>query len=236
MQLNYSLVENLLTERPDDYSAQTHSLGSVGREALISRILSKGTLLTRTDVLAVLNGLEEAVVDTLLEGYTITAPLFNTSFSISGVFEGATDSFDPNRHRLNINLTKGTLLRDVEKRIKLEKIHSTAAQPQIQEVKDSVSGTVNEKLTTGGVVELRGYSLKIKGDNPACGLWFVAENGEETKATVFINNKPSNVIAMIPALAAGSYRVKIVTQYNGSGKGLKTPKHGVYSISLVVVS
>ena len=34
MILEYSLVENQLTERPDDYSAQTHSKGSVGNGTL----------------------------------------------------------------------------------------------------------------------------------------------------------------------------------------------------------
>jgi hypothetical protein len=103
-------------------------------------------------------------------------------------------------------------------------------------VKDSVSGTVNEKLSANGVVELRGYNLRIDGDDAVCGLWFVAEGGAQTKATVLIENKPSRIIAMIPALTAGKYQVKVVTQYNGSGKGLKTPKQVVYPKSLTVGS
>ncbi len=234
--LKYSSVENRLTERPDDYSAQTHSTASLDKEAIINRILSKGTLLTRTDILAVFNGLEEAVVDALLEGNLITLPLFNTSFSISGVFESPMDSFDPNRHKLNINLTKGTLLRDAEKQVKLEKTNTSTPLPNIQEVKDSVSDTVNERLTAGGVVELRGYNLKIEGEDPSCGLWFVAEGGAETKATVLIENKPARIIAMIPALAAGNYQVKVVSQFTGSAKVLKTPKQFIYPKNLTVGS
>jgi hypothetical protein len=106
--------------------------------------------------------------------------------------------------------------------------------PQIQEVKDSVSGAVNDRLTAGGVVEVRGYNLKIDGDDPSCGLWFVAEGGQETQATVIIENKPSKILAMIPALAAGSYQMKVVTQYANGVKFLKTPKIFVYPKSLSV--
>ena len=232
--LKYSLVENLLTDRPDDYSAQTHSMTSLDKEAIITRMLQRGNLLTRTDILAVLNGFEETVTDALLEGNNLTLPLFNTSFSISGVFESPLDIFDGNRHKLNINLTKGVLLRNAESKVKFEKTTAPVPLPQIQEVKDSLSGTVNERLTAGGVIEVRGYNLKIEGSRPECGLWFVAENGAEVKSGVVIENKPARVIAMIPALASGNYQVKVVTQYSGGGRLIVLPKQFVYPKRLVV--
>ena len=232
--LKYSLTENLLTERPDDYSAQTCAMASLDKEAIIARMLNRGTLLTRTDILAVLNSLEETVTDALLDGNNVNLPLFNTSFSISGVFESPQDSFDGNRHKLNINLTKGVMLRDAERNVKFEKTNTAAPLPQIQEVKDSLSGAVNERLTPNGVVEVRGYNLRIEGDDAVCGLWFIAENGAETKAEVIIENKPSRILAMIPALTAGSYQVKVVTQYSGGGKFLKTPRTFVYPRTLTV--
>ena len=234
--LKYSLSENLLTDRPDDYSAQTHATESLDKEAIIARILKRGTTLTKTDVLAVFNGIEEVIADALLEGNTINLPLFNTSFSISGVFESPLDGFDGNRHKLNINLTKGVLLREAEKSVKFEKTSTTIPLPQIQEVKDSISGAVNETLTPNGVVEVRGYNLKIEGDDPACGLWFVAANGTETKAVTFIENKPSRIIAMIPALAHGNYQVKVVSQYSNGIKLLRTPKLFIYPKTLTVGS
>jgi hypothetical protein len=234
--LKYSLLENLLTERPDDYSAQTHSVASLDKEAIITRMLNRGTLLTRTDILAVLNGFEETVAAAILDGNSVNLPLFNTAFSISGVFETPLDTFDGNRHKLNINLTKGILLRDVERKVKFEKTTNPTPLPQIQELRDSVSGTVNEKLTANGVVELRGYNLKITGDLPVCGLWFVSDSGAETKAEVIIENKPSKIIAMIPALSNGNYQVKVVTQFAGSGILLKTPKMFIYPKNLSVLN
>jgi hypothetical protein len=236
MALNYGLSENKLTERPDDWSAITYPVASLDKEAVITRILSKGTTLTRTDVLAVLNALEEVVAEGSEQGYVFNLPLFNTSFSISGVFDSPLDSFDPSRHKLNINLTKGVRLREAEKRVKLEKTNIATPLPQIQEVKDSVSGTVNECLTARGVVEVRGYNLKIEGDDPSCGLWFVNQDGTETKAEVIIENKPTRILAMIPDLSVGTgtFQVKVVSQFSGGGRLLLTPKVFMYPKSLQV--
>jgi hypothetical protein len=224
----------MLTEHEDDYAAHTHPSASLDIEAVISRMLQRGTLLTRTDILAVWNNLCETIKDIHLEGNTVNLPLFNTSFSISGVFDSPLDVFDPNRHKLNINVTKGAILRDAEKNIHVEKTNVPSPNPQIQEVKDSISGTVNERFTSGGVVEIRGYNLRIDGDNPKCGLWFIDDNGNEIKAETIIENKPSRILAMIPNLTVSNYQVKVVTQYKGSGTLLKEPKTFVYQKKIQV--
>jgi hypothetical protein len=43
MNLKYSLAENLLTEREDDYSVQVHAAASLDIEAVIKRMLQRGT-------------------------------------------------------------------------------------------------------------------------------------------------------------------------------------------------
>ena len=232
MSLKYCLVENLLTERPDDYSAQVHGSISYDNAAIVARMLNRGNLLTKVDIDAVLEAYTSEVEMIHDEGGHINTPLINTSSSISGVFDGPLDNFDPNRHKYNINVTKGTRLRAVEKRQKLEKTNTVVPQPNIQEVKDTISGKINEELTPNGVVELRGYSLKISGDE-RCGLWFIPAQGEAIKATIFVDNKPSTVIAIIPALAVGNYNIRIVTQHTG-GKELKEPKSVIFPKTLTV--
>ena len=225
--LKYSLNENQLTDRQDDYSAITHATNSFDMEAIITRILASGTLVTRTDVVAVMNNFQEAVVSIINEGGMINTPLFNTSFSISGVFESPLDMFDTTRHKLNINLAKGVLLRNIEKMIRIEKTNTVTPAPQVQEVRDSLSATVNERLTPKGVIEIYGYNLKIAGDDSDSGLWFVHSTGREERAEVMINNKPSQIIAIIPNLEPGEWQIKIVTQYTG-GALLKKPRAYTY--------
>ena len=236
MNPSYYIVENQMTE-PSSWTAIPAAIASLDKEALISEIINRGSTLTRTDILAVLNATEEVVVKASLNGMTVNLPLFNTMFSISGIFDGTGDFFDENRHKFNINLVKGVLLRDAEKKSKLNKIQPPAEPTRIRELKDSVSQKVNECLTARGIVEIRGYNIKIEGDDPDCGLWFVPENGTQTKAKVIVENKPSKVYAMIPDIdpANGAYQVKIVTQYTCGGIWLKTPRIFVYPKKLTVV-
>jgi hypothetical protein len=232
--LNYSLHENLLTERTDDYSAQTHASAVYTREQFIELMLQRGTLVTKTDIVAVLNNIEETAKYIIENGGQLNLPLFNTSFSISGVFESILDSFDPNRHKLHVNIHNGTLLRDAEKTIKPTKVNAPVPQPQILEVKDSVSGQVDTVLTSGGAVEINGINIKIAGDSQEVGLFFVNGSGVETKAITIIQNKPAGIIALIPTLEAGKYHIKIATQFSGH-KDLKEPKITIYGKALGVL-
>ncbi|MDR0375268.1 MAG: DUF4469 domain-containing protein [Treponema sp.] len=47
-------------------------------------------------------------------------------------------------------------------------------------------------------------------------------------------NNPSEIIAVIPPLSAGAYRVKIVTQFSSSGKYLKNPHTFTFEKDLTV--
>ena len=60
--LKYYLTDNPLTERPDDQMAQTIVDRTYEKEAIITEILLRGNLVTKTDTLAVLNVLEEIIV------------------------------------------------------------------------------------------------------------------------------------------------------------------------------
>ena len=228
--VEYSLTENTLTSAKGDYRAQINDVRSYDKEALISRILQRGTLLTRTDILAVINAMEETIVDIHKEGGTVTLPLF----SIAGVVKGTDDSFEPGRHRLNITVQKGKLLKRTQQEIHLQKVDFNPAQAHIYRVTDVVSGTDNEKLTPGGVVKISGTRLKISGKDTKVGLWFVAANGTETKADHLVRNMPSELTAIIPSLTAGKYHIKLVTQYSGGTKELKTTKSLTYDMELTV--
>lgn len=234
--IKYHLAENHLTDRTDDYMAQVQSTGSFDKEAIVERMLQRGSLLTKTDILAVLNGFDETVQEVIKEGATIALPLFHTGFSISGVFDGPTDSFDSTRHSIKVNISRGTLLREVQGEVKAEKTATPAPSNTIIEVKDSVTGSVNETLSAGGVAEIYGNNIKIAGDNAQNGIFLIAEDGTTTKIATVVQNNPSSLIIMIPSVSAGTYTLSVVTQYAGSNKDLKDSRTVIFNRSLRVDS
>ena len=234
--LKYSLRENLLTPAPDDYMAQVADVRSYTLDEIIDLMMDKGTTLTRADVAATLQVYGEVCSSLIKDGAALNTPLMNTALSISGVFNGANDSFDKKRHTVNLNITAGILLRDVLPKIKCEKTEGASTDPYITEVTDIVTGTVNTTLTKGGVVQLVGSRLKFDAKDAAQGIFFVPETGEAVRAAVIAENKPARLMAIIPAdLAAGTYYIEVRSKHSGGGKPLKAVKAGRFAKPLTVV-
>ena len=235
--LKYSLRENLLTPAPDDYMAQAADVRSYTLDEIIDLMMEKGTTLTRADVAATLQVYGEVVSAIIKDGSAVNTPLMNTSMSISGVFDGANDSFDKKRHTVNLNITAGTLLRDAVTKVKCEKTEGVSTDPYITEVTDIVTGTVNTTLTKGGVVQLVGSRLKFDAKDAAQGIFFVPETGEAVRAAVIAENKPARLMAIIPAgLKAGTYYIEVRTKILEGNKSGKTLKTGRFNKALTVAA
>lgn len=227
--LKYSLRENLLTPAPDDYMAQAADVRSYTLDEIIDLMMEKGTTLTRADVAATLQVYGEVVSAIIKDGSAVNTPLMNTSMSISGVFDGANDSFDKKRHTVNLNITAGTLLRDAVTKVKCEKTEGVSTDPYITEVTDIVSGKTNEVLTKGGIVQITGSRLKFDAKDASQGIFFVPETGNPVRASVIAENKPARLMAIIPAdLAAGTYYIEVRTKIIGSSQKSKTLKTGKF--------
>ena len=235
--LKYCLRENLLTPAPDDYMAQAADVRSYTLDEIIDLMMEKGTTLTRADVAATLQVYGEVVSAIIKDGSAVNTPLMNTSMSISGVFDGANDSFDKKRHTVNLNITAGTLLRDAVTKVKCEKTEGVSTDPYITEVTDIVTGTVNTTLTKGGVVQLVGARLKFDAKDTAQGIFFVPETGAPVSAAVIAENKPARLMAIIPAdLAAGTYYIEVRTKILEGNKSGKTLKTGRFNKALTVAA
>ena len=235
--LKYSLRENLLTPAPDDYMAQVADVRSYTLDEIIDLMMDKGTTLTRADVAATLQVYGEVCSSLIKDGAALNTPLMNTALSISGVFDGANDSFDKKRHTVNLNITAGTLLRDAVTKVKCEKTEGASTDPYITEVTDIVTGAVNTTLTKGGVVQLVGSRLKFDAKDAAQGIFFVPETGEAVRAAVIAENKPARLMAIIPAdLAAGTYYIEVRTKILEGNKSGKTLKIGRFNKALTVAA
>lgn len=228
MALDYSLILNKLTTKPNDMRAQTEHVVSHNQEAIIDRIMQIGAGLTRSDILSVLEAQKQVIADILAEGGAVTTDLFNASPSIQGVFDGADDSFDPKRHRVKIHLTEGTGLRAIEDQVKTKKVQPGQAGALITAVTDIKTGSVNDLLTPGRDLRIYGDKLKLIGEEASVGVYFIGVDGSEVKvdATDIVENKPSEVIVVIPALTAGEYTLRLITQFSRSG----TPSKKVYTV------
>ena len=80
--LKYCLRENLLTAKPDDYMAQVTDSQVFTLDDIIDRMVKRGTTVTRTDLVAIMQLYTEECSFIVEEGGTLNTPLINTSMSI----------------------------------------------------------------------------------------------------------------------------------------------------------
>jgi hypothetical protein len=234
--LEYTLEINDLTHNQDDFRAQVVNVTSYTQSDIADRIMKIGAGLTRSDIAAVLEAEKQVIADIIAEGGAVNTELFNAFPSIQGVFHSPEDAVDGNHQRVRINLHPGTALRDAAAQVKTKKLAAVASGTIITSVTDVKTGSVNGSLTPGRNIKIAGTKLKIEGTDAAVGLFFVPDaGGNPIKAdpSDLVVNHPSEVIAVIPALTAGAYRLSIVTQYTG-GKSLKTPHTAVFDKLLTV--
>jgi len=80
-------------------------------------------------------------------------------------------------------------------------------------------------------LRISGSKIRIAGENAENGVYFVnQETNERVKVSSKIPvNKPSELMVVIPALAAGTYKLEVVTQFTGGTKTLlKEPRTAVF--------
>lgn len=233
IEMKYYLGETKLTDERK-YTARVSTERSHDLPQLIDLMLDKRNLVSRTDIVAVFTAFFETIDECIKRGENINLPIFNMGYSITGVFDKSTDTFDPEVHEVHVNLNIGTQIKKAIEDIKLEKISAVPTLPVIEEFTDLGSKTTNDKLTANGIFELTGTRLKIAGEDEAVGIFFVNGDNTEHKVNVIAENGYKKLIAQAPALSAGTYKLVIRTQSTSSTYTTKEIKEVVGKFLLTV--
>lgn len=209
--MKFYVAKNNLTPE-DNCSARVVSEQSHDLEGVIDLILARRNLVSRTDIVAVFTAFFEAIEGCIQRGENINLPIFNVGYSITGVFDDEDESFNPEKHQINVNINNGLQIKRAIELIKLTKVDAVLTDPVLHHFKDLASETTNDQLSKNSLFELTGNRLKIAGEDSNVGLYFVAEDGTETKVTLLADNANKKLIGQTPELTAGIYRVRLKTQ------------------------
>ncbi|MDR1949983.1 MAG: DUF4469 domain-containing protein [Spirochaetaceae bacterium] len=164
----------------------------------------------------------------------------------SGEFDGQpnltgnpTEGFDPRKHTVLAEFHQGAELRRELSRVSVSILGKAELNFFIGQVTDMRTGSVNDLLTPGRNARITGSKIKIAGEDPANGLYFVNEAGTErvkVDETDIMENKNAQLLVIIPPLAAGTWHPEVTTQYTGAGdRFLKDPRTAVFDRQLTVV-
>lgn len=214
--INYSVVENKLTNGADQYMARVQPKGTLKQEDIVEAMLDRGTMLTHGDILNVLDEYHRAIQQAVLNGYNVITATANFSTSISGNFDNEDDTFTIERHALEASVNSGRALRKAVKVYgQVEVRESNERAPKLKSIYDSTTGERNGSITPSGTIRLSGKNLSFDPSDDAQGVFFT-NNGTTVKATVITTNWPSRLVVDAPAtLAAGEWEVEVRSKLDG---------------------
>lgn len=222
------LFRNHCTGDPNDYyarviSERTLSVRDVCRSA-VSRGGAPGDEITMN--LNVESFLKEMLY-LLKNGYSVNANgYFSVTAQIKGVFRSSVEKFDSLIHTIYFLFSQGEMMREGLDEVSVEILGIGDASIVIQEVTDMKSGSVNDRLTPGRNLRIRGDKLKIAGDHSGIGIYFVNQaDGKRIRVEddEIVINHPSELMIIIPDLPSGLYTLEVGSQYTNS-RLLKEPR------------
>ncbi|MGV8091890.1 MAG: DNA-binding domain-containing protein [Mangrovibacterium sp.] len=231
------LYDNPLTDNPEDYSARVISERSLGIGEICDSAVSRGGAdISSASMQHGVSLFLKEMAYQLCDGYSVNTGYFTAGPLIKGVFSSPQETFDARKHSLLFQFNQGDTLRDELPSVEVEIMGIADTGLSILQVTDVKTGSVNDRLTPGRTLKIAGYKVKLAGDNEDVGVYFVNRtSGESTRVdpSDMVTNNPSELIVMIPELAAGTYQLQVTTQYNTSTP-LKEPRTVLFDKMLTV--
>jgi hypothetical protein len=211
------LYDNQLTEDPNDFIARVNSEKSLSIDDICESAVSRGGAdISAPAMEHAVNLFLKEMGYRLCDGFSINTGWFTASVHIRGTFESPTERFNPEKHHILFEFHQGTQLRRELELVSVEILGVADVGAVIAEVVDVKSGSVNDVITPGRNLKISGHKIKVVGDKPDIGVYFVSANsGTRIKvdSTDIAVNNPSEVMIITPALGADRYYLEITTQY-----------------------
>ena len=231
------LYDNVLTENPNDFILRIASEASLNVDDISQSAVKRGGAdISAAAMTHAVNLWLEEMGYRLCDGFSVNTGWFTASVSVRGVFDSPAEKFNPARHAILFDFQQGSLLRKELAGIEVQILGVADAALAIMQVTDIRTGSVNDLLTPNRNLRINGSKLKITGDNPANGICFINTQTQEriaVDAADIVNNNPSELIIVIPALTAGTYHLEVTTQFSGSAP-LKEPRKCIFDKPLTV--
>jgi hypothetical protein len=231
------LYDNPLTENPNDYIARVNAERSLDvRDICESAVSRGGANIPAVAMEHAVNLFLKEMGYWLCDGFSVNTGWFTASVHIRGVFGGPAETFDPAKHTLLFEFHQGATLRRELEQVSVDVLGVAETGAAVIRATDVKTGSINDLLTPGRNLRIAGYKIKIAGEHADNGVYFTNQaTGERTKvdAPDIVTNNPSELMIVTPALAAGTYRLEVTTQYS-VGFLLKEPRTTIFDKTLTV--
>jgi hypothetical protein len=155
------------------------------------------------------------IIYQLLDGFSVQLGAFcSLHTKISGTYHGANDHIGADN--LHVAFRALRHLKELLLKVKIENEGIAGDGAYIDEIIDVHTESVNGTLTPGNMIHIVGNKIKVEGEDPEIGVWFVSQaDSARVKIAEHLGiNRATEIVGEIPALTAGTYKLEVVTRFS----------------------
>jgi hypothetical protein len=237
--IRVKLYPNYLPAVKGAYIARTDNEAALTIEQVCAALKNRGGFTGNYDDLVdhVKRFLDEAAYQ-LCDGFAVNTGYYSIHPNVGGTFDKATEG--RRDHPITFRFRTRAPLRALAEHIEVDVQGLAEVNGYIDEFIDVSTEAVNETLTPGGMFNISGHKIKLAGDNPEVGVYFIPEAGPDQRIKVAGNLAENTSVKLIgvipPELAAGTYQLAVVTQFSGGSNLLKEPRTITFEGPLTVLA
>ena len=168
------------------------------------------------------------------DGYKIKTPLFNLKIRIPGEYNGHETSLPEGIIPVARMQTTAAFRKYLKERVRVEFAGIDDRDGIIAEVTDEATGIIDEVMTVGNILTIRGTGIKIDADDAnkdKVGVFFKTKTGSATKANVIALNEPKTLKVLVPAGLKKNTEYNITVETQCSAKSCGTMCKKIRTIS-----
>jgi hypothetical protein len=227
--IRVKLYPNYLPNAEGMYIARTENEALLSIEQICAAMRERGGYTGNFENLTknIRQFLDEAAYQ-LCDGFAVNMGYYSIHPNVGGTFDSVSDVINPKKNPINFKFRSGKLLRRLIQFISVDIIALSGSNAYIGEFinKEDDTDSDNSFFVPGGIFILYGNKIKVAGDDPGCGVFFVPvdDPSKAVKVKRLVENTPSKIIGKAPDIDCQRCRIEVRTQFTGSGTFLKKPR------------
>jgi len=212
------LYPNNTAHAYDRYIARTSQDLSLSIDQICAVIKSRGCDANYDNIAENVKAFFDEAAYQLCNGYTVNTGYFSIHPCVCGTFESAKEPHNPVTNPITFRFRAKAKLRRLAEQINVVIDGFANGRGHIHEFIDLDAESVNDIYVPGNQFIISGYNIKIAGDNPDTGVYFVPVDNPRAaaKVTDITENSISRIAGIAPYVGSSYNRLEIRTQYTGT--------------------
>ncbi|MDR0497631.1 MAG: DUF4469 domain-containing protein [Treponema sp.] len=217
--IRIKLYPNYFQNAKGSYIARTNNEKTLSIEDVCTALKTRGGFTGNyEDMLEYIRQYNDEIAYQLCDGYAVTNGYYTVHPNIGGTFNSVNEAHDHVRHPISFRFSIRSKLRKLISNISVDIEGIADTQGFIDSFVDYEEKSTNNIFIPGNQFAIHGSKIKVAGDDPACGIYFVPvdDPSKAVKVTRIAKNNPSEVTGIAPDTSFTNNRIQIRTQYSGN--------------------